>query len=441
MGPYFSAHLDLRWSPTEWQGRRDESSKEKHRTFMFYSHSKYRIDVSLYNSCFILNISPSTSQLTILEGSAFVCSCMYLFVLVFGFLHISPFSLLTCVYACAHTHARELVCVLNMSRFRQTTSRVWTEGEKRLWRTRRRGRSVGGGGGGECAYTCVCVIVRMRFRAVGGWSGKPRLKFDMFVLSPLVPLTRPHGAQRRKPERCTECEFVFMFVSEWAWKTATQAWGGGGVAKQIKTNRQMEINGQGNRKDMSKGKLIHSHSLFWKLQIQKAATCRHLEKKWMAEWNSDQHLHTTVNRIKKTKANSTKQQGFSVHSWFVHNTSSNIMTGQSDYPKHFHIGSLGSELQCCGSLCSLGEPFVPIKYNTDVLIPLLYMWFIRQVCCHCIQLRLYCRYSRISQAWKSRRTTRKFEFAQRVLLATIMPQNSWGASQISLCLQSRSERV
>lgn len=39
--------------------------EKKHRTFMFYSHSKYTIDVSLYNSCFILNISLSTSQLAI----------------------------------------------------------------------------------------------------------------------------------------------------------------------------------------------------------------------------------------------------------------------------------------------------------------------------------------------------------------------------------------
>lgn len=63
---------------------------------MFYSYSKYTIDVSLYNSWFILNISLSTSQLAILHGSVFVglCVCVCL-------------QFLSCVSICL----RVLVCV------------------------------------------------------------------------------------------------------------------------------------------------------------------------------------------------------------------------------------------------------------------------------------------------------------------------------------------
>lgn len=46
-------------------GVRAGRERKKHGAFMFYSHSKYTIDVSLYYSWFVLNISLSTSQLAV----------------------------------------------------------------------------------------------------------------------------------------------------------------------------------------------------------------------------------------------------------------------------------------------------------------------------------------------------------------------------------------
>lgn len=65
---YQSAH-----SLIEIQGESRQAREKKHGMFMFYSHSKYTIDVSLYYSWSILNISLSTSQLTLSDGNVIVC--------------------------------------------------------------------------------------------------------------------------------------------------------------------------------------------------------------------------------------------------------------------------------------------------------------------------------------------------------------------------------
>ncbi len=96
---------------------RAHKKENKHRTFMFYLRGKYTIDVSFYNSCFILNISLSTSQLAILKGSVLLCVCaifiMFLSVCVFVLVCVCLcmvtffcviFPLSECVCVCVYVH-------------------------------------------------------------------------------------------------------------------------------------------------------------------------------------------------------------------------------------------------------------------------------------------------------------------------------------------------
>lgn len=125
--------------------------------------------------------------------------CVCLFVC---FSSISPYIYMCaclCVWVCVsvEAHVHRLLCICPAKQPAGSGQR----GE-RVLRKRRRGRRRGGEwGGGE--RTCVSACVQgLGFVEGGGKSEKPRLKFDMFVLSPLVPHTCPHGARRRKAGWC-----------------------------------------------------------------------------------------------------------------------------------------------------------------------------------------------------------------------------------------------
>lgn len=122
---------------------------------------------------------------------------LWLCVLVCMFFKYFPIYLYVCVWVCVcvEAHVHQLLCICPAKQPAESGQR----GE-RVLRKRRRGRRRGGErGGGErtCVSACACVQ-GLGFVEGGGKSEKPRLKFDMFVLSPLVPHTCPHGSQRRK---------------------------------------------------------------------------------------------------------------------------------------------------------------------------------------------------------------------------------------------------
>ena len=245
-----------------------------------------------------------------------VCVCVCLFVLVFEFLHTPPF-LFQHSCTCARTRALESVCVLNMSRFWQTGSGVWAEG----------GGLCGGRGGEEggwetveeeSAFTrvyvsaCVCFS-GLGFTGGGGWSGKPRLKFDMFVLAPPCPTyASPRSPEKEARTMCPMwvCVHVCVWVCTVQKKAATRAWREK-TKKHTKTNIKTEIDGQGKTgaRDNAGGNRAHpimcTHPLSYRLQIQKTATCQETGQKkkkegwpgrtWQTERHSDPHLHTAPN--------------------------------------------------------------------------------------------------------------------------------------------------
>lgn len=122
---------------------------------------------------------------------------LWLRVLVCMFFKYFPIYLYVCVSVCVcvEAHVHQLLCIC------PAKQPAWSgQRGERVLRKRRRGRRRGGErGGGErtCVSACACVQ-GLGFVEGGGKSEKPRLKFDMFVLSPLVPHTCPHGSQRRK---------------------------------------------------------------------------------------------------------------------------------------------------------------------------------------------------------------------------------------------------
>lgn len=119
------------------------------------------------------------------------CACLYVFQV---FPHI---FICVCVGVCLCGGTCAPVIVYLPC---QTACLVWAKGgacleeeeeRKKEGRRKRRRRAHMR----ECVSACVQGL---GFVEGGGKSEKPRLKFDMFVLSPLVPHTCPHGSQRRK---------------------------------------------------------------------------------------------------------------------------------------------------------------------------------------------------------------------------------------------------
>lgn len=164
-----------------------------------------------------------------------IYGCVCLFVC---FSSISPYIYMCaclCVWVCVcvEAHVHRLLCICPAKQPAGSGQR----GE-RVLRKRRRGRRRGGErGGGErtCVSACACVQ-GLGFVEGGGKSEKPRLKFDMFVLSPLVPHTCPHGAQRRKAGWCM-CVRVCWCLCACQTQQHKLKEGGKNEPKQIKINR------------------------------------------------------------------------------------------------------------------------------------------------------------------------------------------------------------